>query len=342
MDKNKFGKYVKEKRLEQGMTQKELADKLLVDFTAVSKWERGVTYPDITLIPDLCKYLQVSEHELMESANDTEYRHIKAEAQKYGRLKNGIFYTMAASYLLAVLTCFIVNLAVDKRLSWFFIVLTACACGFAFFPTVTRFFSRYKLTAFIGSTFISLCFLYLACSLYTHIMWVWIGISATALFYFAVFWPVLLVRQKAFLHEEAYRKLARFFLLTYGLGLFLLTTFLVACVAAFVGGGFVLSMKITAYCFTILIAYGLVALLPLSGLSKAGIDCFLFGGYLSGLNYVLNALLGEGDSADWYLVNFADWETATNGNVWALTVGTCALLGVMFLVAAAIRKAVKK
>lgn len=342
MEKNKFGKYVKEKRLERGLTQKELADLLMVDFTAVSKWERGVTYPDITLLPDLCKHLQVNEHELIESSNDTEYRRIKSEAQKYGRLKNGVFYSLAASYFVAVLTCFIVNLAVNKRLDWFFIVLTACACGFTFMPTVTRFFKRYKLTVFVGTTFVSLCLLYLACSLYTRTMWVWMGITGTLLFYFLVFWPVLFVRQKAFLHEEKYKAISRFFLITYGVGLLLLTVLLIACVAAFVGGGFMLSLKIVGYCFTILLAMGLVALLPVSGLCKAGLDCLLFGGYFSGMNYVLNKLLGEGDGADWYRVNFADWTNCTNGNVWLLTLGACAVVGVALLLAAAIRKQVKK
>ena len=342
MDKNKFGKYVKEKRLERGFTQKELADLLVVDVTAVSKWERGVTYPDITLIPDLCKHLRVNEHELIESSNDTEYRHLKSEAQKYGRLKNGFFYSLAAAYFAAVVTCFIVNLAVEKRLSWFFIVLTACVCGFTFMPTVTRFFKRYKLTVFVGSTLVSLCFLYLACSLYTHTMWVWIGATATVLFYFLVFWPVLFVRQKAFLHEWKYKALSRWFLLTYGVGLFALTVLLLLCVAAFVGGGLSLSLPIAAYGFTILIACGLVALLPTSGLCKVGIDCFVFGGYVSGLNYVLNALLGEGDTADWYLVNFSDWTNCGNGNVWCIGMCVCAGLGLLFLLAAAIRKRVKK
>ena len=69
MDKNKFGNFIKEKRLEKKLTQKELADKLMIDVTAVSKWERGVNFPDITMIPDICNCLGVNEHELIESSN---------------------------------------------------------------------------------------------------------------------------------------------------------------------------------------------------------------------------------------------------------------------------------
>ena len=47
MEKKKFGQFIKENRIKKGYTQKELADLLFVDVTAVSKWERGVSYPDI-------------------------------------------------------------------------------------------------------------------------------------------------------------------------------------------------------------------------------------------------------------------------------------------------------
>lgn len=41
MDKKKFGSFIKQARLNKGYTQKELADLLYIDVTAVSKWERG-------------------------------------------------------------------------------------------------------------------------------------------------------------------------------------------------------------------------------------------------------------------------------------------------------------
>lgn len=69
-DKKSFGRFIAEKRKEKGMTQAEVAQALYVTVTAVSKWERGVTYPDITLISDLCEILGVSEHELITAGND--------------------------------------------------------------------------------------------------------------------------------------------------------------------------------------------------------------------------------------------------------------------------------
>jgi transcriptional regulator with XRE-family HTH domain len=87
MDKKKFGSYIKESRLKKNYTQHELADLLFVDVTTVSKWERGVSYPDITLVPDICRVLDISEHELIESSRDEEYRKIKKDAKRYNNMK---------------------------------------------------------------------------------------------------------------------------------------------------------------------------------------------------------------------------------------------------------------
>lgn len=43
MDKESFGQFLAQHRKEQGMTQKQLAERLFVSDKAVSKWERGVS-----------------------------------------------------------------------------------------------------------------------------------------------------------------------------------------------------------------------------------------------------------------------------------------------------------
>ena len=50
---------------EKGMTQKELADRLQITGNAVSKWERGVSCPDISVLPELAEILGVSMDELL-------------------------------------------------------------------------------------------------------------------------------------------------------------------------------------------------------------------------------------------------------------------------------------
>ena len=85
-DKKIFGSFIKEKRIEKGYSQKDLAEILFVSESAVSKWERGITYPDITLITDICKALDITEHELIESSNDQEYHKIEKDARKFNKI----------------------------------------------------------------------------------------------------------------------------------------------------------------------------------------------------------------------------------------------------------------
>ena len=59
MDIYKTGKFIAEKRKEQGLTQKALAEKVGVTDKAISKWERGLSYPDISvrILQDIPEYL---------------------------------------------------------------------------------------------------------------------------------------------------------------------------------------------------------------------------------------------------------------------------------------------
>ena len=72
MDANKFGCFVAERRKELKMTQKDLATKIQVTDKAVSKWERGLGFPDINTIEYLADALNVSIIELMKSERETE------------------------------------------------------------------------------------------------------------------------------------------------------------------------------------------------------------------------------------------------------------------------------
>lgn len=67
MDANKFGCFVADRRKELNMTQKELAAKIHVTDKAVSRWERGLGFPDINTIKELADALSVSITELMTS-----------------------------------------------------------------------------------------------------------------------------------------------------------------------------------------------------------------------------------------------------------------------------------
>lgn len=80
MDLNKTGKFIALIRKEKGLTQRELAEKLNLSEKTISKWERGVGFPNISLILPLCKCLEIDANELMtgERLQDKQYR-INAE-----------------------------------------------------------------------------------------------------------------------------------------------------------------------------------------------------------------------------------------------------------------------
>ena len=67
MDATRFGLFVAEMRKENHMTQAELATKIKVTDKAVSRWERGLGFPDINSLEPLAEALGVSVLELMKS-----------------------------------------------------------------------------------------------------------------------------------------------------------------------------------------------------------------------------------------------------------------------------------
>ncbi|MCM1165210.1 MAG: helix-turn-helix domain-containing protein [Lachnospiraceae bacterium] len=64
-DTKKTGAFIARLRRERGLTQKELADKIGVTDKAVSKWERGRGFPDVSLLESLSEELGVSAAELI-------------------------------------------------------------------------------------------------------------------------------------------------------------------------------------------------------------------------------------------------------------------------------------
>lgn len=62
----KIGQIVSEKRKEKGLTQQELADFVGVSKASVSKWENDMTYPDITLLPLLAAFFDITMDQLLD------------------------------------------------------------------------------------------------------------------------------------------------------------------------------------------------------------------------------------------------------------------------------------
>lgn len=263
-DKQTLGSFIKEKRIEKKYTQKQLADILFVTESAVSKWERGIAYPDITLITEICNALEISEHELINANNDTNFRNLKQEALKYNRIKKTIFWILNICYIVAIITCFIVNIAVNHTLSWFFIVLTSIFCAYSFCPTITWIVKRFKLLVFIGSTFVSLFLLLLTCNIYSKNYWFLIPTVAILLSYFIIFFPILFTKQKNFLKLEQYKNLSRFFLIFYCLGITTFTILLLTVIRIYTVFSLSFAILITLLFFSIPLLYGVFKMININ------------------------------------------------------------------------------
>lgn len=75
MNIKKVGEQIATLRKAKGITQNELGERIGVSFQAVSKWERGETLPDITLLPDLAKTLETTtDYILLGSEKVIEYK----------------------------------------------------------------------------------------------------------------------------------------------------------------------------------------------------------------------------------------------------------------------------
>lgn len=80
MDQIKIGRFIAERRKEESLTQRQLADILGISDKTVSKWETGNGLPKVSLMVPLCDRLDISVNELLsgERLTDSDYKR-KAE-----------------------------------------------------------------------------------------------------------------------------------------------------------------------------------------------------------------------------------------------------------------------
>lgn len=211
---------------------------------------------------------------------------MKRDANKYNVINTTFFLVFSIGYIIAILTCFIVNLAVNHKLTWLFLVLSGCLCGFTFVPTLLRFFEKRKLLVFVCSTYVSLSLLFLTCSIYTSNFWCFIAMVGTLLGYFAFFHPFGFVKLKAYIKEEKYKKLSKYFLLSYAFGLLFITLSLLLVINGYYKFDVKSGLTITLYGYLPLFIYGIIELLSIKRSYKVSIDSFITGGFLTSLNYV--------------------------------------------------------
>lgn len=87
MEKNKIGEYIKIKRKAKGLTQQELGNLIYVTDKAISKWERGLGLPDITILDKLAKVLDTTVNNILSGSDeDNDKINITEELDKINKI----------------------------------------------------------------------------------------------------------------------------------------------------------------------------------------------------------------------------------------------------------------
>lgn len=82
MDRENFGRFIAETRRNAGLTQNDIANQLHVTNSAVSKWERGLCYPDITQMEGLAQVLGLSLTELLSCGVTADEKAVMPQAEE--------------------------------------------------------------------------------------------------------------------------------------------------------------------------------------------------------------------------------------------------------------------
>ena len=189
-DKITLGKFIQSKRKELGLSQKDLAKELYDTESAVSKWERGVSYPDITMISGLCRVLGISEHELCTASEDNQQREAEFMARSYKSFVRGYTIITGIGYLAAIIPSFIYNVA-HGGIGWFMVLITSLMLTFSFInvPVLVK---KNRALWTLGSATVSLMLLYAAGCVYSHGDWFVMATLGTLLGEAIIFLPFVL------------------------------------------------------------------------------------------------------------------------------------------------------
>ncbi len=131
LGENKMGLLIAELRKEKQLTQKDLAAQLRITDKAVSKWERGLSCPDIALLAPLANILGVSPGELLngqrsetisQTVEETVDSALVYAAESTKRTMISFQNILAASFslliLLGIVICSICDLAISGTFTW--------------------------------------------------------------------------------------------------------------------------------------------------------------------------------------------------------------------------------
>ncbi len=346
--KNSFGSFLKNRRQEKKLTQKELAAKLFVTESAVSKWEKDVAHPDITLLPKLGEILEVSEHELITASIDDQSRKEKVQAKKWRNLSFSWSLFFYIAYAIAIATCFICNLAINKSLTWFWIVLSSLTLSFTF-TNLPKYIKKYKLIFIPLSMYLALTLLLGVCCIYTKGNWFLVATLSVLFGLVVIFTPIYINKYKAFKNIRKFGDFVSVAIDYVMLNILLITLDIFTVINGYANNHwfFKLGFPLTLACYLMLNILMTVRFLKVNNLLKTSIILFLID-----LLYLIPPFIKvkdltiqkEIDDANIFKADFSKWiiDLTLENNVHLIIALSLLCCSVVFLVSGIILNHPKK
>ena len=122
MNINKIGNIITEQRIAKNLTQEQLAEKLGVLRTTVSKWERGINTPDISLLQPLCQELDLTFTELINGEKNISNKDntiTAIDAINFYNKKTKNKYLIVSINIIFLLFCFFLSLIIINNYNKF-------------------------------------------------------------------------------------------------------------------------------------------------------------------------------------------------------------------------------
>lgn len=173
MEENRIGQFIAELRKEKKLTQKDLAAQLHITDKAVSKWERGLSCPDITLLTSVADILGVTTSELLngqrsetlskdieETVDNALVYAEKSVKRKMVSFQNILTISFSMFLLTGVIVCSICDVAISGTFTWSLYPISSSLFAWLVFVPFIKYGSKGILCSLIALSILIIPFLY--------------------------------------------------------------------------------------------------------------------------------------------------------------------------------------